>query len=131
MSSSSKKITYISCVSDGESLTTNILYRISRSTGSVANSFLTFFHEYGNGSDLEVVTSWVIPEYSENHICMTRDVINKVYKLYINGEYHSQYSYANNPEKATSLNTQCVSIGKEFIAASSKSSMSSIFIKVY
>lgn len=94
--------------SQGESLSTNVLYYLAVDV----DGKLTLFHEtndYGN-IVLTTVNNYIVRNTFQ-HIIITRDVLAKCYKIYVNGQYGETLSYVHNPSKATSNNTQRLQIG--------------------
>jgi len=97
----------MSCGSSGESLSTNILFELRRTS-----NYIRIFHEYGSGSNIEITTTIPINAHDILHLIIVRDVSEKKYIFYVDGIFHSEYTYAANPEKASSGNTQRWYFGK-------------------
>lgn len=81
----------------GDSEPTNFLMDFNMG-GSASAIDVRFFHEFGPGTN--VLTSFLdtnIPEDTQCQLVMTRDSVNKIYSLYVDGALFGTASYSENP----------------------------------
>lgn len=77
----------------GETNANNVLY----SLGVYDTGVVYFGHEYGAGNNEFVFSTYKMPLNEVVDLTVTRDATNKKYDLYVNGVFHSSYTYTNNP----------------------------------
>lgn len=104
------------CGANGESEATNVLYGLMIQPDGT----LSIAHEYGtSASNIIINTPYKIPLNTIVDITVSRNSTLKKYTLFVNDIYQGEFSYSNNPTKATSGPLQKLYIGADTTANSS------------